>query len=194
MKKIILSISILLSGIPFSQDYRSADEITQEAYAEFKRQCREYDKQEIVELKNIDDLDTTLFEQEIFKEINRQRQLNRKPIFVQSNNDQSEYTRLWATVQADRNVCGHDPEYYPADAWTEVSAQNFFTLGAYKQRTMQNLAEELAKSIVTQWMNSPGHRRSIMLTDYNVLSVGVGFAVSQKGIMLVYATARVHEN
>ena len=176
MKKIILSISILLSGIAFSQDYRSADEITQEAYAEFKRQCREYDKQEI------------------FKEINRQRQLNRKPIFVQANNDQSEYTRLWATVQADRNVCGHDPEYYPADAWTEVSAQNFFTLGAYEYHTMQSLAEKVAKLIVTQWMNSPGHRRSIMLTDYNVLSVGVGFTVSPKGIMLVYATARGHEN
>jgi uncharacterized protein YkwD len=47
--------------------------------------------------------------------------------------------------------------------------------------------EELAKGIVTQWMNSPGHRENILTPDWQREGLGIE-ATMQDGNIAVYAT------
>ena len=194
MKKLLVLLVLLVSGLGYSQDYEVwVPDHTDEIIAK-KKMMHEKMIRESVEYLSSIDLDTSLFEMAIFDEINRQRALNNKPVLTKGSDIQFDSTRIWADVQAQGGFVGHSAKYYPKDAYTEVSAGNIITEGAHKNRTEKDLAEYMAKKLVTQWMESPGHKRSILDNGFTIMSVGVSFKLDEKSAtMKIVTTARGHK-
>lgn len=194
MKKLLVLLVLLVSGLGYSQDYEVWVPDHSKEIAAKKKMLREQMIKESVDYLSNVELDTSLFEMAIFDEINRQRVLNNKPILKKGSEIQFDSTRIWADVQAQGGFVGHSAKYYPKDAYTEVSADNFFTEGAHKNRTEKELAEYMAKKLVTQWMESSGHRKSILDSGFSIMSVGVSFKLDEKAaIMSITSTARGHK-
>jgi uncharacterized protein YkwD len=107
---------------------------------------------------------------------------------------QFDSTRIWADVQAQGGFVGHSAKYYPKDAYTEVSAGNIITEGLCENLTEEKAAEYMAKELVTQWMESTGHRSSILDSGFSIMSVGVSFKLDEKSAtMKIATTARGHK-
>jgi uncharacterized protein YkwD len=194
MKKLLVLLVLLVSGLGYSQDYEVwVPDHTDEIIAKKKMLMEQRHERVINYFKSID-LDTSLFEMAIFDEINRQRVLNNKPVLTKGSDIQFDSTRIWADVQAQGGFVGHSAKYYPKDAYTEVSAGNIITEGAHKNRTEKDLAEYMAKKLVTQWMESSGHKRSILDNGFTIMSVGVSFKLDEKSAtMKIVTTARGHK-
>lgn len=194
MEKLLVLLVLLVSGLGYSQDYEVwVPDHTDEIIAKKKMLMEQRHERVINYFKSID-LDTSLFEMAIFDEINRQRVLNNKPVLTKGGDIQFDSTRIWADVQAQGGFVGHSAKYYPKDAYTEVSAGNIITEGAHKNRTEKDLAEYMAKKLVTQWMESPGHKRSILDNGFTIMSVGVSFKLDEKSAtMKIATTARGHK-
>jgi uncharacterized protein YkwD len=194
MKKLLVLLVLLVSGLGYSQDYEVwVPDHSKEIAAKKKMLMEQSRERAINYLKNIK-LDTSLFEMSIFDEINRQRVLNHKPILKRGSVIQFDSTRIWADVQAQGGFVGHSAKYYPKDAYTEVSAGNFITEGLCENLTEKKVAEYMAKELVTQWMESPGHKNSILDSGFSIMSVGVSFKLDEKAaIMKIATTARGHK-
>ena len=194
MKKLLVLLVLLVSGLGYSQDYEVWVPDHSKEIAAKKKMLMEQRHERVINYFKSIELDTSLFEMAIFDEINRQRILNNKPILKKGSEIQFDSTRIWADVQAQGGFVGHSAKYYPKDAYTEVSADNFFTEGAHKNRTEKELAEYMAKKLVTQWMESSGHRKSILDSGFSIMSVGVSFKLDEKAaIMSITSTARGHK-
>jgi uncharacterized protein YkwD len=194
MKKLLVVLALLVSGLGYSQDYEVwVPDHSKEIAAKKKMLMEQSRERAINYLKNIK-LDTSLFEMAIFDEINRQRVLNHKPILKKGSVIQFDSTRIWADVQAQGGFVGHSAKYYPKDAYTEVSAGNIITEGLCENLTEEKAAEYMAKELVTQWMESTGHRSSILDSGFSIMSVGVSFKLDEKSAtMKIATTARGHK-
>jgi len=194
MKKLLVLLVLLISGLGYSQGYEVwKPDHSKEIAAKKKILMEQGRERDINYLKNFK-FDTSLFEMAIFDEINRQRVLNHKPILKKGSEIQFDSTRIWADVQALGGFVGHSAKYYPKDAYTEVSADNFITVGLCKNLTEEKAAEYMAKKLVTQWMESSGHRKSILDSGFSIMSVGVSFKLDEKAaIMCITSTARGHK-
>lgn len=71
-----------------------------------------------------------------------------------------EYAQAWADTMAQRNRMRHS------------SMRDIMKLGF--SRAGENIAwgQETPESVMNAWLWSPGHRRNIMSTSYNVIGVG----------------------
>jgi uncharacterized protein YkwD len=133
----------------------------------------------------------------IFDEINHQRKLHNKKELTKGTKIQFDTTRIWADVQSQGGFVGHSAEYWTKDTYTEVSAANsmseglFINLGSHTE-----VAKEMAKRLVAQWMKSPGHRRSILDDGFTIMSVGVSFKLGISNYcasIIITSSARGHK-
>lgn len=194
MKKLLVLLVLLVSIFGYSQDYEVWVPDHSKEIAAKKKMLMEQRHERVINFFKSIKLDTSLFEMAIFDEINRQRVLNHKPTLKKGSDVQFDSTRIWADVQAQGGFVGHSAKYYPKDAYTEVSAGNTITVGLCKNLTEEKAAEYMAKELVTQWMESPGHRKSILDSGFTIMSVGVSFKLDEKSATMgIATTARGHK-
>ncbi|MBM7050980.1 CAP domain-containing protein [Rothia sp. ZJ1223] len=81
----------------------------------------------------------------------------------------------WSGVMAREDSLYHNPSYsdqIPA-GWN-LAAENV----AYNWK--KNSAQDMAKALMTQWMNSPGHRRNILTPGFTDFGAGVSITAANK--------------
>ena len=139
-------------------------------------------------------LDTMKFIVAILNEANHQRKLKGKPALRMGSPEQIRSTTDWADKQAIGSFCGHSSKSCGEDVITEISAVNIFVVREYKSgKENGELYRNMAKVLVNQWMESPGHYRHLMRTDFKISTVGVSFIVNWDGVVRVFTSLRGHK-
>ena len=139
-------------------------------------------------------IDTMKFIVAILNEANHQRKLKGKPALRMGSPEQIRSTTDWADEQAIGSFCGHNSKKWEDDVETEISAVNIFVVREYKSgKENGELYRNMAKVLVNQWMESPGHYRHLMRTDFKISTVGVSFIVNWDGVVRVFTSLRGHK-
>lgn len=139
-------------------------------------------------------IDTMKFIVAILNEANYQRKLKGKPALRMGSPEQIRSTTDWADKQAIGSFCGHSSKSCGEDVITEISAVNIFVLWEYKSgKENGELYRNMAKVLVNQWMESPGHYRHLMRTDFKISTVGVSFSKNYSGSVSIFTSLRGHK-
>jgi len=137
------------------------------------------------------DYDANLMEAAIFYETNRQRALNGLPVFgfnynlmVCAHNHSVEMVR--------RNFFDHTSpvpgEKNMSDRLTNVGIRYTEAAENIALCPVKTTYVEAAKTLLNQWMNSPGHRRNILNPNLQYLGCGAAFYYSDYNVLYVKAT------
>ena len=157
MKKIILSISILLSGIAFGQsspiDYTDS-------------------------LETYTFIDEVLISELVFTLINEER--------VKAGlNKLEKYTPLYNIAQehaewiSETSISEHSSHIKATNMGPEFHRRYNYAENIICQKTIQNFTHiRKARGYVAIWMNSPGHKANILDPDFKY--IGVGFSRKDK--------------
>ncbi|KXZ40264.1 spore coat assembly protein SafA/uncharacterized protein, YkwD family [Alkalithermobacter thermoalcaliphilus JW-YL-7 = DSM 7308] len=126
-----------------------------------------------ITIPNIDDVKA--IEQEVIRLVNLERSKRNLPP-LSHNWELSRVARYKSQDMIDNNYFSHNSPVYgsPFDMIRSFGIK-FSAAGeniAYGQRT--------AQQVVNAWMNSEGHRRNILSTNFT--QIGVGYAVNKSGV------------
>ena len=110
----------------------------------------------------------------IFNEINNQRKLNKLSLLTFANNSKNDSASVWGYKLIEQGIIGHDVEFINAHITNKMRGENAiaFTVTTADFERDIDVHIYLAKLVVNVWMNSPGHRATILKTDIVTLAVG----------------------
>jgi uncharacterized protein YkwD len=139
-------------------------------------------------------MDTTKFRLAIMNEINKERKkLGKKPVTygtVKQTNSVQSYTNY----ESENHFVGHNSDLWDEDVHGEVSAGNFTNVRDFIVEG-DSIYQYIAQMLVKQWINSPGHHRTIIRDDWKNISVGICFRyvnTKTRNSMLIVSSVRGH--
>ena len=165
MKNLLLVLVLLVSGLGYSQTwFKGHNPVPKEFQEDFEKDSVWWSTYEVDSLKA---------RTAIFNELNIVRKENGKPIFTMGTEKQTNSTQSYTNYESENKIIGHDYNTWEDDVITEVSAYNGgFVVMSFINRG-DEVYNEIAKELVRQWMESPGHKKEIMRTDIKSVSIGV---------------------
>lgn len=169
-----------------------------------------YNTKEFLELENLNELidfenhDVELINAAIFHLTNKERKKKKRTELAFSA-ELSKAAQFHSEQMRDKKFFSHkntkDKEFYSMDDRIKYFGGNFSRWGEniskrlaiiYRKQTYTPLTYlELAENIVRSWMNSQGHRKTMLNPDYKYLGCGVALPVNpnkRKKYIYAYAT------
>ena len=125
-------------------------------------------------------------EQLLFEKVNQAREEAGLPP-LDYHSDMTEYARMKSKDMGERNYFSHEnPEGDLMSAVMQQDGVSYQSWGeniAFMEFEINESFESLAEQLMSNWMNSSGHRANILSTDFSSIGIGV-YRVGNK----VYAT------
>ena len=149
-------------------------------------------KEEINQTINLDEIDYPLLHATIFFLTNKERAKRKKKI-ISWNKNLEIAAFNHSKMMANLNFFSHSSKIKkrkePEDRVKIAGVTNPFIAENIAKTPLNPLDTylSLSKKIVTQWMNSPGHKSNILSKDALELGVGV-FIIKEKEFSYVYST------
>jgi len=150
------------------------------------------EQEEINQTINLDEIDYPLLHATIFFLTNKERAKRKKKI-ISWNKNLEIAAFNHSKMMANLNFFSHSSKIKkrkePEDRAKIAGVTNPFIAENIAKTPLntQDTYLSLAKKIVTQWMNSPGHKSNILSKDALELGVGV-FIIKEKEFSYVYST------
>jgi len=166
MKKLVVSLSLLISVVSFGQDY-------------FTEYCYSNNKKIVNEL-NIDSLENVLL-----RKINDFRVENGLNVLNVDENLNT-YSEKWS-----RNMLSKDKIYHSSIGDNGIVSENVFMTKSFGVFPMEkNNLLTIADRIFKSWLNSENHKNNMLLKD--VKNIGVSIVLIPNGMIDESATMVVN--
>lgn len=166
MKKLVVSLSLLVSVVSFGQDY-------------FTEYCYSNNKKIVSEL-NIDSLENVLL-----RKINDFRVQNGLNVLNEDENLNT-YSEKWS-----RNMLSKDKIYHSIIGDNGIVTENVFMTKSFGVFPMEkNNLLTIADRIFKSWLNSENHKNNMLLKD--VKNIGVSIVLIPNGMIDESATMVVN--
>ena len=166
MKKLVVSLSLLVSVVSFGQDY-------------FTEYCYSNNKKIVKEL-NIDSLENVLL-----RKINDFRVQNGLNVLI-IDETLNTYSEKWS-----RNMLSKDKIYHSRIGDNDIVSENVFMTKSFGVFPMEkNNLLTIADRIFKSWLNSENHKNNMLLRD--VKNIGLSIVLIPNGMIDESATMVVN--
>jgi len=166
MKKLVVSLSLLVSVVSFGQDY-------------FTEYCYSNNKKIVKEL-NIDSLENVLL-----RKINDFRVQNGLNVLI-IDETLNTYSEKWS-----RNMLSKDKIYHSSIGDNDIVSENVFMTKSFGVFPMEkNNLLTIADRIFKSWLNSENHKNNMLLRD--VKNIGLSIVLIPNGMIDESATMVVN--
>jgi len=131
---------------------------------------------------NLTQLDEREISRRIYEMVNRERQKKKTPRLRYST-ELAFVARHHSENMLKGNYMGHGDHLGrgPSRRVTELKPEIFGGIGENVALNFGQSNEDVARRIMTAWMNSPGHRRNILRKKYTHIGAGIAFRKAGRG-------------